>query len=225
MLVNWPSLLPLQELVTPVGNMSVNHIRKSLKSQELSDQATSLIAKFWMTKTSQSYDSLFKRWGRWCSERKTDPFLEPVSEVAIFLASLFEEGYQYSSVSSYTSAFSSVHDKVDGLNVGQHSTIVRLLKCIFNVRPPVPRYSDTLDVQKVLDFLEGGGKPSTLPLKALTLRTVFLLAISRPSRSADINHIRTYIVCKQSCIYPDSTGKAVSSGETDRISFLPLPPG
>ena len=114
----------------------MEHIRESLKSQGLSDQATSLIAKSWRTKTTQSYDSLFKRWDRWCSERNSNPFSGPVSDVANFLASLFEEGYQYSSVNAYRSAISSVHDKVDGLSVGQHPTIVRLLKGIFNVLPP-----------------------------------------------------------------------------------------
>ena len=64
----------------------IEHIRESLKSQGLSDQATSLIARFWTTKTTQSYDSLFKRWDRCCSERNSIPFSGPVSEVANFLA-------------------------------------------------------------------------------------------------------------------------------------------
>ncbi len=36
--------------------------------------------------------------------RKPDPFLGHVREVANFFASLFEEGYQYSSVNAYRSA-------------------------------------------------------------------------------------------------------------------------
>ena len=167
----------------------VEHIRESLKNQGLSEQATNLITKSWRTKTTQSYDSLFKRWDRWCSQRGCNPFSGPVSEVANFLASLFEEGYQYSSVNAYRSAISSVHDKVDGFNVGQHPTIVRLVKGVFNCRPPLPRYSTTWDVQKVLDSIESGGQPQTLPIKALTLRAVFLLAITRPSRSADLSQL------------------------------------
>ncbi len=232
MLVDWPRLLPHQELVTPVGNMSANPILvvwsisgKALKlNQGLSDQATSLIAKSWRTKTSQSYDSLFKRWDRWCSERKTDPFSGPVSEVANFLASLFEEGYQYSSVNAYRSAISSVHDKVDGLNVGQHPTIVRLLKGVFNVRPPVPQYSATWDVQKVLDFLEGGGKPSTLPLKTLTLRTVFLLAITRPSRSADLSQLdirRMRTIANGVAFVPTVLAKQSRQGKPIEEFFFP----
>ena len=176
----------------------MEHIWESLKNQGLSEQATSLIVKSWRTKTNKSYDSLFERWDRWCSERGSNPFSGPVSEVAKFLASLFAEGYQYSSINAYRSAISSVHDRVDGVNVGQHHTIVCLVRGTFNVRPPIPRYSATWDVQKVLSFLKAGGKPDSVSLKALTLRTYFLMAITRPSRSAElsqlsIDHMRTHL--------------------------------
>lgn len=50
-------------------------------------------------------------------------------------------------------------------------------------------------MQVVLDYLESKGEPSTLSLKALTLRTVFLLAVARPSRPADlcISRMRTQV--------------------------------
>ena len=169
----------------------VEHLRESLSSQGLSGQATELILNSWRSKTSRSYDSLFGRWNRWCSERGSDPFSGPISEVANFLASLYKEGYQYNSVNAYRSAISSVHDKADGVPVGQHPIITRLIKGIFNVRPPIPRYSNTWDVQLVLNFLQTQGKSETLPLKMLTLKNVFLLAITRPSRSADLSQLDT----------------------------------
>lgn len=45
-------------------------------------------------------------------------------------------------------------------------TITRLVKGIFNIQPPVLRYSATWDIQRVLNYLEAGGQPSTLSLKA-----------------------------------------------------------
>ena len=68
-----------------------------------------------------------------------------MSEVANFLASLYQAGYQYNSVNAYRSAISSVHEKVDGVSVGQHPTVTRLVKGIFDIRPPIPRYSNTWD--------------------------------------------------------------------------------
>ena len=149
MLVDWPRLLPEQDTITvcahnaPTGH--VEHLRERLGEQGLSGQATDLILKSWRTK--KTYDSLFGRWNRWCVERGSDPFSGPVSAVANFLASLFQDGYQYNSVNAYRSAISSVHEKVDGVPVGQHPVITRLIKGVFNERPPVPRYCNTWDVQ------------------------------------------------------------------------------
>ena len=78
-----------------------------------------------------------------------------------------------------------------GAPVGQHPIITRLIKGVFNVRPPIPRYSNTWDVQRVLNHMESLGQSESLPLKAVTLKTVFLLAITRPSRSADLSQLDT----------------------------------
>ena len=43
----------------------------------------------------------------------------------------------------------------------------------------------------MLDYLESLGQSKELPLKCLTLKTVFLLVITRPSRSADIAQLYT----------------------------------
>lgn len=64
-----------------------------------------------------------------------------------------------------------------------------LLKGVFNERPPLPRYSTTWDVQVVLNYLESLGNNSGLSLKNLTWKTVMLLALVRPSRSADLSNL------------------------------------
>ena len=196
LIVDWPRLLPPPETQYRVSTHNapisrLEHLREGLSNQGLSGQATDLIINSWRSKTSKSYDSLFSRWNRWCSERGSDPLSGPVSEVANFLGSLYQEGYQYNSVNAYRSAISSVHNRADGVPVGQHPIITRLIKGIFNVRPPIPRYSNTWDVQRVLNFLQSRGKSETLSLKWLTLKSVFLLAITRPSRSADLSQLDT----------------------------------
>ncbi len=55
-------------------------------------------------------DSFFKKWIS----------SGDISEAVNFLAHLFHQGYQHRSLNSYRSAISSVHDKVDGYEVGQH---------------------------------------------------------------------------------------------------------
>ena len=41
---------------------------------------------------------------------------------------------------------------VDGYSVGEHPIIARLLKGMFHIRPPEPRYSFTWDVNVLLTF-------------------------------------------------------------------------
>ena len=103
----------------------VAHLRERYRNQQLSEDAMDLMLSSWRTKTNKSYDSLFAKWHRWCSERSSDPFSGPIAQVANFLAYLYKEGYQYSSVNAYRSAISSVHEKVEGYTVGQHPLICR----------------------------------------------------------------------------------------------------
>jgi len=109
--------------------------------------------------------------------------------VVNFLAHLFDQGYQYRSLNAYQSAISSVHEKVDGYEVGQHPLVSRLLKGVFHQRPPQPRYSETWDVNKVTSYLDSLGENASLPLPVLTHKTVMLLALTRPSRSADLSQL------------------------------------
>ena len=145
--------------------------------------------KSWRTKTNKAYDSLFSKWYSWCGERDADPFSGPVKNVVNFLASLHKDGYQYNSINSYRSAISSVHEKVDGFSIGQHPLVTKLLKGVFHDRPPLPRYTATWKVDVVLGYLKSLGGNESLSLKHLTWKTTMLLALTRPSRSADLSNL------------------------------------
>ena len=147
--------------------------------------------------------------------------------MANFLAHLFQEGYQSRSLNFSMSAISSVHDPVDGVEVGRHPTISRLLKGAFHSRPPLPRYASTWNVQIVLQYVEGLGPLDTLPLKQLTFKLTILMCLTRPSRSADlafssctdasINPKELFSYCQH---WPNSHRKA----EYCRSSFFRLSP-
>ena len=55
-----------------------------------------------------------------CMERESDPVSCRISDIVNFLAELFHKGYQYRSLNAYRSDVSSVHDKVDGVEIGEH---------------------------------------------------------------------------------------------------------
>ena len=167
----------------------VAYLRERYRGQELSEEATSLMLKSWRTKTNKSYDSLFGKWHSWCCARGSDPFSGPIKEVVNFLAHLHREGYQYRSLNSYRSAISSVHERIDGYSVGQHPLVTRLMKGVFNDRPPLPKYTCTWNVQGVLSYISSWGGNDSLSMKQLSWKTVMLLALTRPSRSADLSQL------------------------------------
>ena len=62
-----------------------------------------------------------------------------------FLANQFDSGLQYRSVDTLHSAISTSHSKVDNHNIGSHPLVSRLLKGMFNAKPPAPRYSGVVE--------------------------------------------------------------------------------
>ena len=113
---------------------------------------------------------------------------------------------------------------MDGYTVGQHPLICRLVKGVFQSRPPLPRYTQTWDVQKVLNYLDSLGDNQMLSLKHLTWKVTMLLALSRPSRSADLSKldISKWVYKPDGiCFYPNTLAK--QSRSTSQISNFSSP--
>lgn len=74
-----------------------------------------------------------------CYERfPLSAFLETILE---FLNDQFKEGGEYRTLNVYPSALSAVLLKVDSSNVGSHPLVCQFLKDLFQLRPPLPKYS------------------------------------------------------------------------------------
>lgn len=84
---------------------------------------------------------------------------------------------------------SSVHDKIDGYKVGQHPLVTRLLKGAHHQRPPQPRYSFTWRVDLVTSYIDRLGENDKFSLSEFSAKSVMLLALTRPSRSADLANL------------------------------------
>ena len=61
------------------------------------------------------------------------------------------------------------------------------MKGAFNEKPHMPRYSQFWDVGSVLCFSKQLGENNTLSLKWMSIKTAILMALTRPSRSADLS--------------------------------------
>ena len=94
-----------------------------------------------------------------------------------------EEGYQYCSVNAYRLP---VHERVDGYQIGQHPLVSRVIKVALNLRPTQPQYEATQDVSRVLNFIAAMGPSEGLTLREITSNLAMILALTQPSRSADL---------------------------------------
>ncbi len=200
-----PTNIPTNDTGGRTSTSCVVYLRKRFSDQQISKEGTELLLASWRQKSAKSYDSLFNKWVCWCNQRSTDPISGPISEVANFLADLFQKGYEYRSLNAYRSAISSVHTEIEGCSVGQHPLISRILKGAFNSRPPKPRYETTWDVAQVLRWMENLGPNDSLSIADLSHKLTMLLCLTRPMRSSDLAQLdlrfRRYLpegVCFQS---------------------------
>ena len=75
-----------------------------------------------------------------------------------FLAEHFEEGLQCRTINLIRLAVSITHDSIEGVHVGQHPLVSRLMKGVYNSCPPQPKYSRTWDVEIVLRYLRSNDR-------------------------------------------------------------------
>ena len=88
------------------------------------------------------------------------------------------------------------HPQVEGSPIGQHPLVSRLLKGVYNKRPPMPRYSSTWDVDVVTRYIASMGGNENLPLKQLSRKLALLMALVEASRTSELGALdirfRTY---------------------------------
>ena len=110
--------------------------------------------KSWRPGTEKQYSAAWKCFYCWCDRKQRNPLQADLETVCDFLTEQFEDfSKSYSTINSYRSALSSMLLPIDGYSVGEHPIIARLLKGMFHVRPPEPRYSFTWDINVLSTLL------------------------------------------------------------------------
>lgn len=88
----------------------------------------------------------------------------------------------YDSINTARGALSSLGIVIDGCRAGNHPLVNRFMKGVFNLRTPTHRYTETWDVQPVLQKLRSMYPLQDLPLKDLTLKLVMLMSLTLAAR-------------------------------------------
>ncbi len=155
---------------------SLDSFRNQLKKAGFSEESTTLLLQSWRTGTQSAYNTPWNKWTSWCNSRQIDPFQATVADIGNFLAGEFDRGLEYRTLNVYRSALSAFHPNIGDTPVGSHPMIKRLMAGVFNGRPPMPRYTDTWDANKVLEHCTSMAENRDLTLKQLTIKTAILVA-------------------------------------------------
>lgn len=120
-----------------------------------------------------------------------------MGDVLDFLAGLFDEGLGYSAINTACSAISAV----SGSAIGAHPQVKRLVKGVFELRTPLPKYAHTWDVGVLLGYFKRQSNTNKeLSLKMLSKKLVALLLLTTAQR------VQTVHFVKVSCIEFQETG-------------------
>ena len=170
----------------------VESVRRKALAKGISVEAANLLAEHsWRKGTKCTYESAWRQWSSWCLRQQIDPLCSPVESVVNYLTDKYNEGLLYNTLNIHRSAISAFHDLVEGCKVGQHPVVTQIMSAFFNVRPPLPRYEVTWDVDTVLEYISSLGDNEHLALKLLTWKVTMLLALACAGRSSDLHALDT----------------------------------
>ncbi|KAI9550668.1 hypothetical protein GHT06_013482 [Daphnia sinensis] len=115
--------------------------------------------------THSTYECAWRKWMDWCLGRRSNPLSNDLREASMLSSTL---------------------DPVDGLRIGEHPVVVKLLKGCFNQNPPRPKYSVTWDPSQVINFISSLGENDSLSLSVLSGKAATLVALATLMRVSEI---------------------------------------
>ncbi len=138
--------------------------------------------------TMKLYALKWRLFTSWCGDRQLDPVNRPVGTVLEFMQARLSAGLTHSTLKVYVAAISAYHASLGGQSVGRHPLVTRFLRGALRLRPPVRSRIPPWDLAVVLKAL---CRPPFKPIEEisdrhLTLKTVFLLAITSLKRVGDL---------------------------------------
>ena len=175
----------LEEETRPAG---LQGIRERYREAGLNEEATSLVIQSWRGNTRKSYCSYINKWLKYTKENRIETIT--IGHFANFLSTLFSQGNSHSTVNLARSAVSSFLAAEGFLGYGSHPIINRLLKGVFNVRPSLPKYQVTWDVDIVIKYLNNLPDLINIDLKSLSMRLTMLLCLLSGQRGEAIFKIQ-----------------------------------
>ena len=159
---------------------------KVLKHMELSRAST----------TRSVYNSKWQVFERYCKDQGWNPYLTRSADIAEFFTHLFEErNLSARTIQGYRSAIGAQLKLSQGLDLSQDEYLNQLMKSFFVQKPIKDKTIIQWDLNLVLYYLKYGNLQFTSQLtpRALTLKTVFLLALASGKRRGELHALENNV--------------------------------
>ena len=188
---------PLKEEIDYAG---MSPVWQSIQDRGISEAAAKLIMASWRDGTKKQYSTNITKWQTFCNQRQISHIQPSVVSVLDFLTLLYQQGLTYSAINTARSALSSYITLENGACAGKHPLVSRLMKGIFQEKPPRPKYTEIWDVSFVLSYLQSLSPVDKLPLKELTLKLVVLILLVSGQRGQTVHLLSIdHMVSVNSC--------------------------
>ena len=125
----------------------------TLQQHNLSERSISIIMKSWRDATSKQYSTYLYKWEIFALQNNVNVWNPDISHILEFFVTLLDQGCGYSAINTARSALSTIIF-INNMPVGKHSLVIIFLRGVFNIKPSLPRYVNTWDVNIVLNFLK-----------------------------------------------------------------------
>ena len=162
------------------------YLRQIYEAQGFLQRVAELVIESWRGNTNAAYNSAWRKWHSWCCRRGINPVSATVASIMEFLTDQFDLELQYRTINTMQSSISTTHPGIEGTAVGSHPLVSRLMRGMFNCRPPMPRYDRSWNIGTVIDFFTNHYKSASLTVLQLAKKAATLLAITNADRCSDL---------------------------------------
>lgn len=183
--------------VTPVdGNEGLYtsrfaFVRAEQKALGFSAKVSDLLTKYFRPSTNSAYQTAWKQWFHWCRERSINSILPALNQVVDYLTYLFDLGKSYRMVCVHRSMLSCTLPEIGRVTLGQNRYVIRLLRSFYNQRTPTSKYRFFWRVDEIVEKISNWGENYDLPIKLLTFKAVFLIALTSYCKVSELANIFT----------------------------------
>ncbi len=147
--------------------------------------------------TRRTYAIKCRVFESWCGTHHADPVHCQIVSVLEFLQEKLSSGTCPNTLRTYVAAISACHALIDGVSVRKHPLVARFIRGAKRLRPPTRATVPSWDLAIVLEGLvDTPFEPlESAPVRFLTLKMVFLTAITSLKRIGDLQALSVSPSC------------------------------